>query len=332
MPLQFNAPKMAGNCVQYSPFIDNRLLLGAAANFGIVGNGKAFALEIANTGAVAPVAMYDTQDSIFCGCWSEIHENQMLVGCGDGSLQLFDCMRPQFPLAVFKEHQREAFGVSWNLVSKHKFASCSWDGTIKLWDSGVPTPRSTATFICPPAPQNPNTIVYQVKYAPRNDAQLATACANGLVCVYDERSGNQAPVQQFVSPAGSGECLTVDWNKYRPTTLASGGSDGTIRIWDLRGGPTTPINELRGHSLAVKNVKWSPHSPLHLLSASYDMTAKVWLDEPTARVVPGIQPKGLLNDFKLHTEFVTDCDWSLWGEPGWVATTSWDGNVFIWKA
>ena len=35
---------------------------------------------------------FDTQDGLFDLSWSEIHENQLVVASGDGSVKLFDVM------------------------------------------------------------------------------------------------------------------------------------------------------------------------------------------------------------------------------------------------
>lgn len=75
---------------------------------------------------------FDTQDSLYDTAWSEAHENQIAVACGDGSVKLFDISLSDFPVMSWQEHNREVYAVSWNLVSKDTFASSSWDGTIKL--------------------------------------------------------------------------------------------------------------------------------------------------------------------------------------------------------
>lgn len=84
---------------------------------------------------------YDTQDSMYDTTWSELHENHIVVACGDGSVKLFDTTQDNFPLASWKEHNREVYAVTWNLVSKDTFASSSWDGTIKI--------------VCPTTPRFP---------------------------------------------------------------------------------------------------------------------------------------------------------------------------------
>ena len=85
-------------------------------------------------------------------------------------------------------------------------------------------------------------------------------------------------------PASGTEILTMDWNKYRPWVIASGGVDKQIKVWDCRmiklGGTEPQVgglceNTLLGHEYAVRKIEWSPHRPDFLASASYDMTCRV---------------------------------------------------------
>ena len=45
---------------------------------------------------------------------------------------LYDVNVPTYPVATWKEHQKEVYAVCWNLVTKDSFVSSSWDGTIKM--------------------------------------------------------------------------------------------------------------------------------------------------------------------------------------------------------
>ena len=129
--LEFQTPGFQGYSTKYSPFIDSRLAVVAAANYGLVGNGRLYVLRLTSTGIEAE-KWFDTQDSLFDLAWSETHENQVVVASGDGSIKLFDTSLDEFPIRSWHEHKREAFSVHWNLVAKDVFASSSWDGTIKV--------------------------------------------------------------------------------------------------------------------------------------------------------------------------------------------------------
>lgn len=132
---------------------------------------------------------------------------------------------------------------------------------------------------------------------------------------------------------GPGEVLTHDWNKYNHSLIATGGVDKLVRTFDIRNPTGGPVSLMEGHGYAVRRVAWSPHESDVLISASYDMTVRVWTDgskyprDPSSPVLRGKQI-GLMN---RHTEFATGVDWCLFGE-GWVASVGWDERVLLWDA
>ena len=152
--------------------------------------------------------------------------------------------------------------------------------------------------------------VYQALFSPHHPDILATCSSDGTVKIFDLRvavaggssyaPGTVAPglfdtpvsLAALTIPASGMEVLSLDWNKYRPLTLASGGVDKTVRVWDCRmvqipqaGAPPIqePVQEvggicelaLSGHEYAVRKVQWSPHRPDVLASASYDMSCRM---------------------------------------------------------
>lgn len=136
-------------------------------------------------------------------------------------------------------------------------------------------------------------------------------------------------------PAGvPSEVLTHDWNKYNDTVIATGGVDRVIRTFDIRNPTGGPVSLMQGHEYAVRRLAWSPHAADVLISASYDMTVRVWNDgsaappDPSSPVKTGRQ-LGLMN---RHTEFATGVDWCLFGAGGWVASVGWDERVLLWDA
>lgn len=91
---------------------------------------------------------------------------------------------------------------------------------------------------------------------------------------------------------------------------------------------------MQGHEYAVRRLSWSPHSSDTLISASYDMTVRLWNDGSNQQQAPAMGPAigsqmGIMN---RHTEFVTGVDWCLFGMGGWVASVGWDERVLLWDA
>ena len=48
--LEFRTQGFQGYAVKYSPFFDNRLAVAASANYGLVGNGRLYVLELTSNG------------------------------------------------------------------------------------------------------------------------------------------------------------------------------------------------------------------------------------------------------------------------------------------
>lgn len=377
--LAFKTAGYNGYSVKYSPFYDNKLAVATSANYGLVGNGKLWILSIAPNGQITPDTAFETQDGLFDVSWSEIHENQLLTSSGDGTISLFDTTLPQFPITKFQEHTREVFSVYWNLVDKTMFCSSSWDGTVKVWNPNqhqsimtlaTPKDQSVAVDSIPlqqkqaavaaqsqrpplsankPTPDNPNNdCVYQAQFSPHNASLILSVNSASHCQLWDIRQPQPLSLD-FISHGGL-ETLACDFNKYRPTVVATASVDKSIKIWDLRMIPNvnhsflphgsqigpSPLNKLVGHDFAVRKVTWSPHTSDGLLSCSYDMTCRVWRDftDDKARFLNSVrlrQGQELVNTFDRHHEFVMGCDWSLWGA-GFAASVGWDEMVYVWKA
>ena len=79
-----------------------------------------------------------------------------------------------------------------------------------------------------------------------------------------------------------------------------------------------------------------------LLSASYDMTCRVWTDGSALGIDGaagggggGGDPMALgggkeLGRMGRHTEFVMGVDWCLFGAEGWCASVGWDERLLVW--
>ena len=64
------------------------------------------------------------------------------------------------------------------------------------------------------------------------------------------------------------------------TALASGGIDGTVRVWDARTGEQRA--QFTGHTGTVESVAFSPDGAM-LASGGKDRTVRIWhLREPSA--------------------------------------------------
>jgi WD40 repeat protein/serine/threonine protein kinase len=100
--------------------------------------------------------------------------------------------------------------------------------------------------------------------------------------------------------------------------LASGGEDGTIRLWDAETRKQTAV--LRGHRNTVLALAWSPKDGQRLASAGQDGTARVW------NLGTGLVEVVLIG----HTHAVRAVCWSPRGDR--LATGSGDWKIKVWDA
>ncbi|KAJ7576999.1 armadillo-type protein [Mycena floridula] len=284
-PSILQTPGFSHFSLAWSPFHESRIALASSANFGLVGNGRLHIVSrIPGPPGLNLDKFFETQDCVYDVAWSEVHENQLVTASGDGSIRLWDIMLKDFAIRAWQEHTREVYSVDWSNIKKDTFVSASWDGNVKLWTPE--RPRSLLTL------QAHQACVYQALFSPHQPDIIATCSTDGTMKIFDIRTPSYAPTNSFTNPvsaaaltvpASGGEILTLDWNKYRPFVLATGGVDKMVRIWDCRMiklgesnqvGGTCEI-QLPGHEYAVRKVQWSPHRPDVISTASYDMTCRV---------------------------------------------------------
>ncbi|GAA5942067.1 uncharacterized protein JCM15063_004290 [Sporobolomyces koalae] len=255
---------------------------------------------------------HEHQREVFSIDWSNTQKELFCTSSWDGTIKIWTPDRTQ-SLTTIPAHASCVYQAMFSPHQPSIIASCSSDGTLKLFDTRSPLPLTTPGG---------------------GGAKLA-----------------QANMTTQAHP--NAEILTLDFNKYSPTPLiATGSVDRTIRIHDLRNSQPPPLPEsiprfesnptvatLLGHEYAVRKVAWSPHERDRLLSSSYDMTCRQWSTLPSGGGGGGgtsqFSSQGgfggrLERVWDRHQEFVVGCAWSLF-DPGLVASCSWDQEVHFWK-
>ncbi|POW01034.1 hypothetical protein PSTT_12764, partial [Puccinia striiformis] len=325
---RYETPGFSGYSCAYSPFYADKLAVATAANFGLVGNGRLHILQADPTASLDGEKAFDSQDGLYDVAWSEIHENQLATGSGDGSIKLWDIMLNELPLQSWNEHKREVFCLDWNNLKKDLFVSSSWDHLVKIW-----TPSRSDSIMTIPAHES---CVYAARYSPSSADTLATCSSDGTLKTWDTRIvADHRPTVMI--PAHSNEVLSLDWNKYATHLVATASVDRTVKIHDIRKASTNPahnccIETLVGHQYAIRKVAWSPHSADKIATCGYDMTARVWTvpQISSAGQAPLHGSNSVLGIHNAHKEFVVGLAWSLY-HPGLIASASWDQEVHVWS-
>ncbi|KAL8825828.1 MAG: hypothetical protein Q9191_004175 [Dirinaria sp. TL-2023a] len=166
------------------------------------------------------------------------------------------------------------------------FLSSSYDHALKIYDSQTLTPSASFDLA---------SVVYSHALSPIA-AHLLVACATQIPAVrlVDLRSGASAH-----SLSGhQGAVLTVCWSPQDGHILASGGTDGTVRLWDIRrsasslgvldledsvgmwgedglGKNARPREHGKAHVGTCNGVTWTDDGK-YLITAGHDERVRVW--------------------------------------------------------
>ncbi|ODV87879.1 hypothetical protein CANARDRAFT_26067 [[Candida] arabinofermentans NRRL YB-2248] len=120
---------------------------------------------------------------------------------------------------------------------------------------------------------------------------FAVADEAGSIQVHDLRLLSKKtllPVEA-VTKAHEGPVTCVSWNHTYGSVLASGGTDGLVKLWDFgneKSGSEDGDSRLRfvhgGHMLGVNDLDWNPSDPKMMVSCSDDNSIQVW--KPAATI------------------------------------------------
>ncbi|MCJ1400697.1 hypothetical protein MMC11_003905 [Xylographa trunciseda] len=222
----------------------------------------------------------------------------LLSGGADASIHLWDLEEPENtsqsclhrPLGtVRKSSSSHKFGItklSFYPFDSDAFLSSSYDHYLKIYSTQ--TLEVSASF-------DLNSVVYSHASSPVA-GHLLVACAtqHPAVRLVDLRSGASAH-----SLAGhSGAVLSVAWSPHEANVLATAGSDGTVRLWDIRrsagclglldledsvgttgdntlGRSLRPMDRRKAHVGACNGVAWTDEGD-YLITTGHDERIRVW--------------------------------------------------------
>ncbi|XP_055297269.1 coronin-7 isoform X11 [Sitodiplosis mosellana] len=146
----------------------------------------------------------------------------------------------------------------------------------------------------------------------------------GKIAVYELNKPGRLPDGVIPSLVNGNSIMDFQWDPFDANKLAVACDDGVVRLWKVPdNGLTEPTNqpegELVAHSDKIYFIRFHPLAKDVLLTASYDMTIKIW---NLATFSEELCLKG-------HTDQIFDCAWSPCGV--FAATVCKDGKIRIFN-
>jgi len=154
-----------------------------------------------------------------CFDFSKLSQHLFLVGTEEGSIHKCSKAFTSDYLMTYSGHYMCIYTVRWNSFHKELFASCSADGTVKLWDNN--TKSAVLSF-------DLNLQVGDLAWSPWSSTTFAACTADGKIHVFDlNENKKEAYCEQKV--ARRSKLTKVTFNPSAKTAVLLVGDDhGTI--------------------------------------------------------------------------------------------------------
>ncbi|KAJ9065217.1 SEA (Seh1-associated) complex subunit [Entomophthora muscae] len=218
--------------------------------------------------------------------------DRLATAATNGTVVLWDLNKTGQKIErLITEHTRAVHRVKFHPATGTTLFSASQDGTLKAWDVRTKDPARMTFF--PKA-----EAVRDFRFNPLHPDEFVAAFDNGSIQIWDIRQPSHH-VKKLT--AHSGITLAVDWH-HDGRTVASGGRDKLIKIWDTKSDSRKPTGLIQTIA-PVASVRWRPHHGYQLASTSLntDYSVNVW---DTHR--PYISRYSVVG----HTNVTTDIIWA----------------------
>uniref|UniRef100_A0A1A9W972 Coronin n=1 Tax=Glossina brevipalpis TaxID=37001 RepID=A0A1A9W972_9MUSC len=146
----------------------------------------------------------------------------------------------------------------------------------------------------------------------------------GKIAIFELNRPGRLPDGVIPSLVNGSNIMDFQWDPFDPKRLAVACDDGIVKLWRIaEGGLTEPTNipeyELNAHADKIYFIRFHPLAQDVLLTASYDMTIKLWN-------LRSMTDKCILSG---HADQIFDFAWSPCGRFG--ATVCKDGKIRIYN-
>ena len=167
-------------------------------------------------------------------------------------------------------HTSEGYGLSWSPLQEGKLLSGSDDNLLCLWDL-----REAGLEVNPLSIRHGHTDVVEDVDWHKSYAHLFGSVGDDCrLLLWDSRESSDTPTHK-VENAHADDINCISFNPYSEFLLATGSSDTTVALWDIRN-LKSKIHSFEGHSGGVFQGGWAPFNETILGSCGSDRRVMVW--------------------------------------------------------
>ncbi|VEL22015.1 unnamed protein product, partial [Protopolystoma xenopodis] len=235
------------------------------------------------------------------------------------------------PELRLRGHQKEGYGLSWNLKLDGYLLSASDDHTICMWDVNA-TPKDSNIIDAQTVFTGHTSVVEDVSWHPLHESVFGSVADDKRLMIWDTRSQSTSrPSHKVEAHLAEVNCLS--FNPFSEYILATGSADRTVALWDLRS-LSMKLHSFESHKDEIFQVQWSPHQETILASSGTDRRLHVWdlskIGEEQSAEDAEDGPPELLFIHGGHTAKISDFSWNP--NDAWVICSVSEDNILqVWQ-
>lgn len=183
-----------------------------------------------------------------------------------------------------------------------------------------------------------------ISFCPGDSRRLVSVADDRSMLMWDTNTPDGAVLSVVDAHGSYSDLHTVDWSGLQQNHLATGASNGTVRVWDTRK-LTDPLKAFQQHSQPVLKVEWCPHTAGVFASAGEDRLLCIWdlslgqphqADTVAAKKAKLSTPPELLFQHAGHRAPIVDFQWNI-HDPWTLASasdaagTDGGGTLQVWR-
>ncbi|KAJ1943478.1 hypothetical protein GGF37_002630 [Kickxella alabastrina] len=220
---------------------------------------------------------------VHCMAIDKVEHRFLLSAGADTSIQLFDLeatqktdtcasqIEPAHHIPAESGHTRLISSIEWYAADTGMFSTASFDHTVRIWDAVELTEACQFDL--------GSRVNSHRMSATGSHSLIAAADESPYIRLCDLATGAFA---QTVSAHAQG-CAALAWSPTDPYTLATGGNDGCLKLWDIRRADSQLYSLDAGNSLSTNPSKRAAISSVlftedgcRVVSARSDHRVQVW--------------------------------------------------------
>ncbi|XP_046311672.1 striatin-4 isoform X2 [Marmota monax] len=224
----------------------------------------------AHRGPVLAVAMGSNSEYCYSG-GADAHIHSWKIP--DLNMDPYDGYDPSVLSHVLEGHGDAVWGLAFSPTSQ-RLASCSADGTIRIWDPSSSSPACLCTF----PTTGEHGIPTSVAFTSIEPAHVVASFRSGDTVLYDLEAGSALLTLESRGSSGPSQINQVVSHPNQPLTITAHDDRG-IRFLDNRTGKS--VHSMVAHLDAVTCLAVDPNG-VFLMSGSHDCSLRLWsLDNKT---------------------------------------------------